>query len=503
MTPLTRKSVVASLIGAASVPWVTIADAGPFNRRDKICDKQSGICLVLVERTRDSDGDGFTDADEIAAGTDPHNRHSSPAILDILRLAGQGKLPSFENHQSIVAILPTATPDGRPIKTGLPDKASIPAFGGVKIRDVRANALKAMGLSDDTLKGAGVNPGDLSNGLSIGRGGLPGSKLPQIGTGSQTFAFGNVKTSLIAEGTTTGLVANGARATDSGPNVGKHATGVYEIPNGFGTTFGDGSRDEYSQTYNKDRSYREQRVSWDEAGNFTGSYNHSSWWEGDVDMQSYSSVAPNSDGGNTAVNVQVGITVDENLGSKSTTTTVTVTTTDAEGNETTQKATQTNTYDSSGNVTGTTTTAQTCTKAKDGAETCTPTTATNKYVNVEPGADTGVVYITPELMKRVLLRPQTNSTPGPDGKPQVDKEALNRPTPTDLIALYDERSNRMVVLVEPSVWNKSQGTMRFVPGFTPGGQPNAPLPSQDPTFAHPAISSFASVLSAMGDIPLP
>lgn len=57
--------------------------------------------------SQDSDGDGVTDEDESAAGTDPDDPASHPAVLPVLDLIAHGQRPRFERQTSHVLVLPT------------------------------------------------------------------------------------------------------------------------------------------------------------------------------------------------------------------------------------------------------------------------------------------------------------------------------------------------------------------------------------------------------------
>ncbi|TCB98436.1 hypothetical protein E0H26_08635 [Micromonospora zingiberis] len=58
----------------------------------RICDPTG---CYLSWRVVDSDKDGFSDADELAAGTDPHDPQSTPSLQVAVELASVNKLPSF------------------------------------------------------------------------------------------------------------------------------------------------------------------------------------------------------------------------------------------------------------------------------------------------------------------------------------------------------------------------------------------------------------------------
>lgn len=109
----------------ASLGLATPAAAGP-GPLPGVC--QYRVCVVTLDTKADSDGDGVTDVDEAAAGTDPYDRWSYPGAAELIDLAIKGELTSFNRHLTEVVILPKMTPDGNAIATGfgafdLPDKA--------------------------------------------------------------------------------------------------------------------------------------------------------------------------------------------------------------------------------------------------------------------------------------------------------------------------------------------------------------------------------------------
>jgi hypothetical protein len=115
------------------------------------------LCLAYVVVQRDTDGDGISDADEIAAGTDPRDPKSHPPALAIAQLIGRGQLDSFNRGFSEVVILPTKGPDGKNL---VPDA----------VRKLKPDTLAAMGISVSTLAGFGIKIDDgfnLSNAFPL------------------------------------------------------------------------------------------------------------------------------------------------------------------------------------------------------------------------------------------------------------------------------------------------------------------------------------------------
>ncbi len=109
---------------------------------------ENGVCLVVAAELADSDGDGVSNADEKAAGTDPNDPASRPPMRRLIDLAGTGRLPSFAERHSEIFVLPVLAPDGRPVVKDDPLAGGPP----VPVRD----ALAGLGIKRETLARFGV-----------------------------------------------------------------------------------------------------------------------------------------------------------------------------------------------------------------------------------------------------------------------------------------------------------------------------------------------------------
>jgi Bacterial TSP3 repeat len=176
---------------------------------------KSSVCLVLKVPGVDSDHDGISDDDEIAAGTNPNDAASHPPILKLFESAAYGKLRSFNKGHSEILILPTKDPEGNAIgnKSFIPQRDSI---------------FKSFGLGKDLLSKAGLNP---ENGLRMKINSesarMRGEK--SNGSGHPPIKIGGLDVGLISGG------YNGNTTLFAvGPNSGKNAAGEAK------TTFKDG-----------------------------------------------------------------------------------------------------------------------------------------------------------------------------------------------------------------------------------------------------------------------
>lgn len=137
-------ATLASLLTAG----MPAAQAAPERRPVLVC--QNGVC-ILHPAAYDSDGDGYSDIDERLAGTDPRNAKSHPTVLKMVQLWQRGVPGLRDHHFREVIVLPTTTPDGKPI-----GRSPMPSLPG------RKDAIAALGLDS-----AFLAKGDASNGLRV------------------------------------------------------------------------------------------------------------------------------------------------------------------------------------------------------------------------------------------------------------------------------------------------------------------------------------------------
>ncbi|GGM19831.1 hypothetical protein GCM10011608_00560 [Micromonospora sonchi] len=103
----------AGVITAGTAP----ASADEPERLKAVCDYR--LCLLVLDKSTDKDGDGVTDVDEEALGSDPDDPTSRPEAEKIFDIALARELPSFEQHLTELVALPRNNRENTALWTGL------------------------------------------------------------------------------------------------------------------------------------------------------------------------------------------------------------------------------------------------------------------------------------------------------------------------------------------------------------------------------------------------
>ncbi|MEO3778454.1 thrombospondin type 3 repeat-containing protein [Micromonospora sp. B11E3] len=411
------------------------ASAAEGDRR-AVCEHR--VCLLVLDESNDNDGDGVTDVDEEALGSDPNDAGSYPDVHKIFDAAIARELPSFEEHLTELVVLPRDTPDGMALATGVgaldrPEEGPLVRSAEGLLGKLRANGFEHLG-RDATVVLA---------------------EEPTLRE-DQKLAFsvlGNVAVWGVEGDSIEGLVG----VTNLGPNGLKkparfvdggftHGGAPGSFGRGYSVAYSDGSSDNVrivTETKTSVTSVGETtsvttgtitNLAYDSDLNFVGGgttdYSETftsrddgfSTWETSSSTTNY-----NSDG---QITDKTDINVKEN----------------ADGTTTTK--TKTEEYDSNGNVTKTTesttvddgetaTTTTTTTTYKDGKVESTETKKTCKGADCpEDGGETGMVNpdylatgpITADDLARVVVRFNSNRTPSEDDYGQIDIRGIEPPS---------------------------------------------------------------------------
>ncbi len=149
----------------------------------RMCDLSG---CYIAWRVVDSDGDGVSDADELVAGSNPHDAASVPSLKLVATLAGKSTLPSFEAGRGAFAVYPEAL-QAQLVKM-YPEYAAQGAVAqamAFPLNPGRGDALSRVGISADLLKKHGIDSerDGFTVGLDLGQkteSGIPGRMVGGI-----------------------------------------------------------------------------------------------------------------------------------------------------------------------------------------------------------------------------------------------------------------------------------------------------------------------------------
>lgn len=109
-------ALVTSVVGATFVVGAQPASAGGS---PPTLNCLANVCTILHNDAADSDGDGFTDADEKLFGSDPYDANSCPSVIWLFDHIADATLPGFWIEPMIDLV--TVSPDGDVVTATLLD----------------------------------------------------------------------------------------------------------------------------------------------------------------------------------------------------------------------------------------------------------------------------------------------------------------------------------------------------------------------------------------------
>ena len=150
MKPALLVSAVVVALGFTSAIRPALA-ADPELRHIRVCDTSA---CYYAWNVADTDGDGYNDADEIVAGTDPYDPNSRPPLSLIIDLIGAQMLPTFEFGVGKIVVNPAELQAALEAHGG-GQESPLPAFP----LGERKDALTRMGLDSELLAEHGYDAG--------------------------------------------------------------------------------------------------------------------------------------------------------------------------------------------------------------------------------------------------------------------------------------------------------------------------------------------------------
>ncbi|MFD0593272.1 thrombospondin type 3 repeat-containing protein [Catellatospora coxensis] len=220
------------LVLGGGVPAAAAEEPNRERRVLRLCDPTG--CYVAW-RAYDSDRDGVCDADEVAAGTDPHDPASRPPLRHVAELAAGRALPTFEYGVGGFVLFPAEIITARE-KLGVDPLGAFPLHG-------RADTLTRLGVSAEQLDKFGISLE--RDGFSLGLDGLtakPGlpagvklgrfdASLVSAGTSNTHFAHGGwIGAEKLGDGDTVNRYRDGS--TEQVTRTGHHVQIVYSDEKG-------------------------------------------------------------------------------------------------------------------------------------------------------------------------------------------------------------------------------------------------------------------------------
>lgn len=129
-------------------PDQPVEEVEPALRTVRICD--TSVCLTAWQVV-DSDDDGVSDADELMAGTDPHDAKSRPGLSVVVELVTARKSPSYEAGQAFLQVLPAE------IQARREEGREVPVAPALPVGLDRGDSLTRLGIDVGVLAEHGID----------------------------------------------------------------------------------------------------------------------------------------------------------------------------------------------------------------------------------------------------------------------------------------------------------------------------------------------------------
>lgn len=492
-----------------------------------LCDWDKTTLCVIMAANRDDDGDGYSNADELAASTDPADPASKPQVAFAIEMFVKGELPSFASGRTLIFAPPLQTPDGRTLES----IHSLATFQGKVTFRERKGAMERLGISSEKMASAGI---DVATGFTLAAKGGPGQTIAIQTTWSSVYT-GGIRTGLISaggDGGKTSLTGNFGAAVRSGDNSGKEITRINIINGSTLVTFRDLSSDlgrderstngnETTSTFkhtsfnssNEVTSSRSRTIVSNENENGTVETTTTDMTSGkDRDTTwSESNTIEDVDGSIVFYNKETRTEHTNKDGTSRTTQEYRETTSHPDGSATIVTNTTITDKDKDGNVIGETIEQSTSNVDSTGKETSQNSSTSckgshendcNSYVN--PDVEETAFVVTPkQLTETIKLIRGVRTNFKETGLEYLDIKDLRNPRDISPIALYDPEGSFIAVILTPNLWNHHDSTKRY--GSRQGAEIN-PKKLDGPNGTprdETATRAFMGVLKAQQGSPIP